>query len=339
MIVAAGLGTRLRPLTELRPKPIVPVRGVPLIGYTLALLARHGVTEVVINAHHLPDQLIGAAREVCPDSLTLQFSIESDLLDTGGAIRHVAEFLRGSDPCLIVGADMLLDTNLTKLVASHHENRAAFTMLLKERDPHAEEFGTIGVDAHGCVRRIGSRFDLGGEVRSGVYTWANVVSARALSTLPDREVFNHLDDWLMPLLADGAGDIQAALAGPDDCIWEPVGTRAEYLAANLNLPPLSYIHSVIGATARYAGATEDVIIGEGATLGAGASLRRVVVWDGEAVTEGLRASDGVFAGGRFHSCAPEPGTGVDGGPGEESNSGNAGNFEVGADKQHGGADA
>ncbi len=311
MIVAAGLGTRLQPLTQLRPKPILPVRGVPLIGYTLALLARHGVTEAIVNAHHLPDQLIKAARSVCPDGLALQFSIENELLDTGGAIRQVAEFLGGSDPCLIVGGDMLLDADLTKLVANHNQNRAAFTMLLKEHDPHAEGFGTIGIDGQGCVRRIGTRFDLGGEVKSGVYTWANVVSAGALETLPDRLAFNHLDDWLMPLLADGARDVRAVLAGPDDCIWEPVGTPAEYLEANLNFPPVSYMDRVIGDTTRYASATDDVILGEGATLGSGVSLRRVVVWDGEAVTERLRASDGVFAGGRFHACAPDPSPGLD----------------------------
>lgn len=345
MIVAAGLGTRLRPLTELRPKPIMPVRGIPLIGYTLALLARHGVTEVVINAHHLPDLLIEATRQVCPDGLALQFSIENELLDTGGAIRQVADFLRQSDPSLIVGGDMLLDADLTHLVAGHQQNRAAFTMLLKEHDPREREFGTIGVDAQGCVRRVGTRFDLGDELLSGVYTWANVVSAGALDGLPDLEVFNHLDDWLLPQLADGARDIQAAVVGPDQCIWEPVGTPAEYLAANFSLPPLSYLDAVIGAAAsgdstQYAYAEqcanggEDVIIGEGATLGSGASLRRVVVWDGEHVTEGLQASDGVFAGGRFHSCALER---------EQPRGGLAGKIEVETDeaetdKQRGGAD-
>jgi NDP-sugar pyrophosphorylase family protein len=310
MIVAAGLGTRLQPLTQLRPKPIVPVRGIPLIAYTLALLARHGVTEAVINAHHLPDLLIDTARRVCPGGLTLRFSIESELLDTGGAIRQVAEFLSGSDPCLIVGGDMLLDANLTKLVASHRDSGAAVTMLLAEHDRHADSFGSIGIDDEGCVRRVGTRFDLGGEVGSGVYTWANVVSARALDTLPDRAAFSHLDDWLIPRLAAGARDIRAVIAGPEECIWQPVGTPAEYLAANLELPPLSYMDRVMGDTTRYADTTDDVIMGEGATLCPGVSLRRVVVWDGESVTEPLQASDGVFAGGRFHPCTPDSSAGA-----------------------------
>ena len=87
MIVAAGLGTRLRPLSSLRPKPALPVRGIPLIGYTLALLRHHGVREVVINTHHLPERLEAAARAECPDGLALHFSRETTLLDT---VRHPA---------------------------------------------------------------------------------------------------------------------------------------------------------------------------------------------------------------------------------------------------------
>ena len=74
MIVAAGLGTRLRPLTRLRPKPALPVRGLPLIAYQLALLARHGVSEVIVNVHHLPEVLIEAATRERPPGMTLRFS-------------------------------------------------------------------------------------------------------------------------------------------------------------------------------------------------------------------------------------------------------------------------
>ncbi len=96
MIVAAGLGTRLDPLTRLRPKPALPVRGLPLVAYSLALLARHGVTQAVVNVHHLPELLVDAARRHCPAGLELRFSRETELLGTGGGIRRVADFLRES---------------------------------------------------------------------------------------------------------------------------------------------------------------------------------------------------------------------------------------------------
>jgi NDP-sugar pyrophosphorylase family protein len=184
MIVAAGLGTRLHPLTEHRAKPAVPVRGIPMIAYSLAFLARAGVDEIVINVHHLPDSLIAAAQRWCPAHLKLQFSHEPELLHTGGAIRRVASFLRESDPCVVLGGDMILDFDLAAMIRRHREGDHAATLVLRE-DPRAPRFGTIGVDGKGCVRRVARRFDLGGANRAGVYTWANLFSPRPFESLPD----------------------------------------------------------------------------------------------------------------------------------------------------------
>jgi mannose-1-phosphate guanylyltransferase len=302
MIVAAGRGTRLRPLTELRPKPALPVRGLPLVAYHLALLARHGVTEVVINVHHLPELLMEAARRWCPPGIDLRFSFEPELLDTGGAIRAVAGFLRESDPCLLLGGDMLIDVDLGGLIERHRARGDAVTLLLRD-DPRAESFGSIGADARGCVRRIGRRFDLGGETQAGVYTWVNVVSAHAFDGLPERRIFGHLDDWIAPRLASGKRDVRAELAGGASCLWEPVGTPSEYLSVNLQPLRLSYLDAEALAIREGVRFGPQLVLGAGATLGAGASLQRAVVWDGELVPPGLQVRDGVFAGGRFHPCA------------------------------------
>lgn len=298
MIVAAGRGERIRPLTALRPKPALPVRGLPLVAYQLALLAHHGVREVVINVHHLPELLEEAARAHCPSGMELRFSRESELLGTGGGIRRVADFLRESDPCVLIGGDMILDADLGELVARHRQQGDAFTMLLCD-DPRSARFGSVGVDAAGRVRRIGSRFDLGGECAAGVYVWANAVAPRAFDSLPERECFSHFDAWLMPLLAGGADDVRGELVGPERCAWRPVGTPEEYLTANLEPVTLSYLDADAAARAAGTRFRGDLVIGAGATLGAGASLERVVIWDGEQVPAGLRAEDGVFADGRF----------------------------------------
>ncbi len=302
MIVAAGLGTRMHPLSDLRPKPAMPVRGLPLVAYQLELLAAHGVTEVVINAHHLPELLEETARRFRPRGVELHFSHEEQLLGTGGGIRRAAAFLRESDPCLILGGDMILDADLSRLLRRHRERGDAFTLLLRD-DPRGVDFGTIGVDEGGRVRRIAGRFDWGGETAAGVYVWANAVAARAFDDLPDRNVFSHLDHWLAPRIDAGAGDVRAELWPPSECRWEPVGTLAEYLAANLAPRSLSFWDADAAARALGTRLEEDLVIGAGATVGAGASLQRTVVWDGERVPDGLRGSDGVFAGGAYHSCA------------------------------------
>jgi len=300
MIVGAGLGTRLRPLTHLLPKPAVPVRGLPLVAYPLAMLASVGVREVVVNTHHLPEALRDACGAHCPDGMELQFSHEESLLHTGGAIRRVMEFLRESDPCLILGGDMILDLDLAGLIERHRASDRAATLLLRD-DPRAARFGTIGVDGQGRLRRIAGRFDLGGEQAAGVYTWLNIVSPKAFASLPDREVFNHLDDWLAPR-ASAVGDVGAEIGSEADTLWIPVGTAEEYLVANFTEPNLRYLDVPARARARGVVLGKDRVIGAGATVPASAELDRVVVWDNERLPEGFRGHDGVFAGGAFHSC-------------------------------------
>ena len=301
MILGAGLGTRLRPLSDLRPKPAVPVRGLPLIAYPLALLARHGVSEVVINVHHKPAALIDAAERHAPPGLRVRFSHEESLLGTGGGIRRAAAFLRESDPCLVLAGDMLLDVDLGALIGEHRRQGSAWTLLLRD-DPRGASFGTIGVDATGRIRRIARRFDLGGEQRAGLYAHATVMAARAFDTMPGREAFGHLDGWIAPLLQAGADDVRAELLGPAQCVWEPVGSPAEYLAANLHPPALSFLDPDARARAEGTRFAPGLVIGAGAEIGAGARLEDVVVWDGERVPAGLHARRGVFAGGRFHPC-------------------------------------
>ena len=302
MILAAGLGTRLRPLTNLRAKAAVPVRGLALIRYSLELLARSGVTEVIVNVHHLAEPLMEAAERHCPPGLDLQFSREWELLDTGGGIRRVVGFLRESDPCLLVAGDMVLDVDLDELVARHRERRDLVTLLLRE-DTRGERFGTLGVDAEGRVRRIPRGPDLGDATRRGLWCWANVAAARLFDDMPDDEVSVFLD-WLSTAVANGANDVRAELL---PCHWEPVGTLPEYLRANLEAPALSFMAVDQIAEAEGTRFAPGVVLGAGTNVGKDTQLERVVVWDGETIPPGLKLSNGVYAGGVFHSCAGKDG--------------------------------
>jgi len=303
LILAAGYGTRLGALSDLRPKPAVPVRGLPVIAYLLELLHAHEVREVMINLHHLPEELERAVERHTPPGTEITYSLEREILGTGGGIRRAAGFLQGSDESIVLAGDMLLDVDLSAMVRRHRARGDRVTLLLRD-DPRRDTFGTIGVDAQGCVRRIGSRFDLGGEANSGVFVGVRVFSARAYGDLPQRESFEDLGDWIAPALAAGARDIRAEVQSPRDCTWEPVGTLHEYLQVNLEPPELSYLSAEqIGAKGR-ARIDRDLVIGAGARLGSGSRLERAVGWEGESVPAGLVASDGVFAGGTFHSLDP-----------------------------------
>ncbi len=300
MILAAGLGTRMRPFSTLRPKPILPVRGVPLLAFPLAWLAHQGVREVIVNLHHLPLATRAVAEQWAPEGLRVHFSEEPLLLDTGGGIRRAAAFLRESDPSVVISGDMILDLDLGALIERHHARGDAATLVLRD-DPRAARFGTIGVDAAGRIRRIASRFDLGGEERAGIYMSVNLFAARAFDSIPDRDVFSHLDDWLAPHLAAGAVDICGEVLAPTACRWEPVGTPAEYLEANLHPQRLGYFDADASARAIGARLEDDLVVGAGATLGRHVRLERAVVWDGERVPDDFCGRDGVYANGAFHA--------------------------------------
>jgi mannose-1-phosphate guanylyltransferase len=317
MILAAGLGTRLRPLTALRAKPALPVRGRPVIAYLLELLHHHGVREVMINLHHLPSTLERAVERFAPGDMHITYSREPAALGTGGGIRRARSFLEQSDPALVLAGDMLLDMDLGALISRHEAAGNSCTLALR-RDPRAAEFGTIGLDAAGRIVRIGSRFDLGQtEDTSAVFIGVRVFSPSAFGSMPDMESFEDLSDWLAVDLKRGVETIRGVVLEPGDCTWEPVGTPAEYLGVNLEPPPLSFLGPTFGAAegTHLLGPGADVILGTGARLGKGAQLERCVVWENERVPDDFRASGGVFAGGRFYAiedaCPPRNGAGGD----------------------------
>lgn len=134
-LLAAGLGTRLRPLTDRVPKCLVPIAGVPLLGYWLALFERHGVDEVLINVHHLPDpvrQFVAAQR----GGPRVTVFHEPELLGSAGTIRANASWIDPIEPFLVAYADNLTGSDLSRLVATHRAERPVLTMgLFRAAEP------------------------------------------------------------------------------------------------------------------------------------------------------------------------------------------------------------
>jgi NDP-sugar pyrophosphorylase family protein len=134
MIFAAGLGTRLRPLTDHMPKALVPVAGTPMLGRVLLRLKAAGFTEVVVNVHHFADQIVDYLRANHHFGLTLHVSDEHALLlDTGGGILAARTWLDGSEPFLVHNADIITDLDLTALYRHHTASGATATLLTNHR--------------------------------------------------------------------------------------------------------------------------------------------------------------------------------------------------------------
>ena len=134
MILAAGLGTRLRPLTNDRPKALVEVNGTTLLEYNLRRLIGFGFNKIVINIHHFPDMVIDFVRQHNFDAEILFSDEREQLLDTGGALKKAAALFSGKEPVLIHNVDILTTLNLGEIYRKHLGNKALATLLVSKRD-------------------------------------------------------------------------------------------------------------------------------------------------------------------------------------------------------------
>lgn len=155
MILAAGLGTRLRPLTEKIPKPLLPLAGKPLIVWNLLLLRRHGIKHVMINLHylgHLIEQELGDGSQW---DMCIQYSSEPVILGTGGGIKKVESFFE-TEPFVVLNGDTIVDLNVTDVVSHHVSQGCVATMVLRE-DPKPERWGVVETTADHRVMAINGR--------------------------------------------------------------------------------------------------------------------------------------------------------------------------------------
>lgn len=152
MIFAAGYGNRLRPLTERLPKALVPVAGRPMIEYPLLLLKHHGIEEIIINLHHLGEQVEQHLKDGRRFGLKIRYSREEKLLDTGGGLLKAKSFF-ADGTFLVVNCDVITNVPLDDVIAYHREKHAVATLVLRP-DPRAEDYGTIECAPDGRIRRF-----------------------------------------------------------------------------------------------------------------------------------------------------------------------------------------
>lgn len=152
MVLAAGQGTRLRPLTDQVPKALIRVAGRPMIEYPLLLLKHYGIRDIVINLHHLGAQIESHLGDGAQLGLQIIYSREPELLDTGGGLLKARPFLQDGT-FVLINTDVLIDLPLSELIIFHRKKAAAVTLVLRP-DPLADQYGSMEVDADGRVRRF-----------------------------------------------------------------------------------------------------------------------------------------------------------------------------------------
>lgn len=225
MILAAGLGTRLRPLSNSVPKPLLPVAGKPLIVWNLLLLRRYGITEVIINLHHLGHLIEKELEDGSRFGMRLAYSREPAILGTGGGIKQ-AEALLGGAPFLVLNGDTLLELDLDDVTRFHAERRALATLVIRE-DPDVERWGAVEVDEQQRVISIAGRGRPATAQTEGLrrcmFAGVHVMDPRLLTPVPLRRESSIIDAYVEAIKR---GD--RILGYRMEGYWSDVGTPERY---------------------------------------------------------------------------------------------------------------
>lgn len=222
MILAAGLGTRLRPLTDVTPKPLLPVAGTPMIVWNLLLLKRHGIRDVVINLHHLGDIIRQALGDGSALGMRLIYSYEPVILGTGGGIKQAEPHFQG-EPVLVLNGDTLFDLDLGAVMAFHRERAAAATLVLRQ-DPDAARWGLVEVTDRAEIVRITGRGRSAPTVTAArMFAGIHILHPRLLRYLPADTECSIIDAYVK-----GIQDGERILGFDFDGFWSDVGTPERY---------------------------------------------------------------------------------------------------------------
>jgi len=278
-VLGAGIGERLRPLTEQLPKPLVPVFHRPLITYAFDHLILAGVSSLVVNTHHIPDAYARAFPDQTHHGVPVRFRNESPVrLETAGGIANVRDLL-GNEPFLVYNGDILTDLPLEPLIHTHRENGNLVTLALRSHGPSLH----IAFDREsGCVTDIRDKLGTGDE---GKYLFTGIYACDPA-----------IHDWITPGKVESVIPIflnmireGAKIGGVviDEGSWWDLGSRTAYLAAHAALNGM-YAPAIDPAAKIEKGAVLRGInvVGAESVIESGAQLEDTIVWPGGRVVRG-----------------------------------------------------
>ncbi len=296
MVLAAGLGTRLRPITYELPKPMVPVVDRPVMAHIVDLLKSQGITEIIANLHYFPDTI----QEYFGDEITYRY--EPELLGTAGGVRNCRDFF-GDEPFLVISGDALTDLDVAAFRATHDRLGGIATLCVKTV-PDTREFGVV---IHDDADRIlgfqekpepqDAKSDLG---NCGMYLFSPAI----FDYFPESNPVDWAFDVFPKLLAE---NVPFHIHRVDSGYWNDVGSLAELksgtfdiLTGELALPTVTgtgpdTVHTGAGTTiGEGVEITSPVWVGENVTIGDGVRLTGpVVIGDGAVIGAGAKIKDSI----------------------------------------------
>jgi mannose-1-phosphate guanylyltransferase len=296
MILAAGYGTRLRPVTYTVPKPIVPLAGRPLIGWAVDALLTAGIRDFVVNLHHLPEPIERYLRDHYAGRANFEFSFEPEILGTGGGVRKVRPLLENDAEFFLVNGDTVQFPPYDALRAARGNALAALTL----RHPPAGDRFTPVYFENDAITGFGA-----GTGEALMFSGTHLISNRIFDYLPDKDFSGIVGEVYQPLIDSGRERIAGVV---DDGLWFDIGTPRRYMTASrtllevivraeLAVPSGTRVtgDSLIHDTAKIIGTMSRSIAGERSVIEG--SITDTVVWDDCRIGRGAKLDGCIVAHG------------------------------------------
>jgi mannose-1-phosphate guanylyltransferase len=319
MVLAAGLGTRLRPITYAMPKPMVPVLNRPVMEHIVRLLAGHGFSEAIANLHWFPETIEGHFGDGSAFGVELTYSREEALLGTSGGVRNAAEFLGGS--FLVISGDALTDIDLGAM-REFHESHDGIATLATKRVEDTTQFGVAITGTDGRIQGFQEKPDpseaLSDLANCGIYMFRSEI----FDFFPSPGTSKAAGEADPPDFADWAMDVFPALLENDvpfysheiEAYWNDIGNLDELRQGNLDAlhgavrvdSGAPEVEEGVRAASSLDGVEVDgpALIGEGVEIGSGVKVQGpAIVGDGCRIGDGAWVSDSILLSGA--ELAPE----------------------------------
>jgi len=273
MILSAGYGTRLWPLTEDRTKPAIPILGKPLVGYVAEYLASFGVDEIVVNLHHRPNSVRKALGDGQKFGVKLHYVEEPIILGTSGALDNAREYL-ADDTFIVINGKIITDINLTEALTRHQDLNALATLVLLTNTQY-ERFSVVETK-NGCITAFGGMPVAGGDCPPLMFTGIQILNPRIFEYIP-RGVFSHSVTDVYPQAINN-GEIVAAHVAQGK--WRELSTLQRYLDISTEM----LMEQGLSFSA-----------GKGLQKAATATISESILWNNVTVDGGARIERSVLA--------------------------------------------
>jgi NDP-sugar pyrophosphorylase family protein len=283
MILAAGLGTRLGPLTEERPKALMPVVNIPIIARNIEYLKTFGVRNIAVNTHHHYQQILDYLDRGRPFGIDIETRVEDKILGTGGGIKNYQDFF-DSGSFIVINSDILTNIDLAMAYEHHKKTGNIATLILHNREP----FNRIRVDNRNQLIEITHK----NSPDTLAFTGIHIMETEILRHIPEKRYSDIIDCYR--LLIQSGGSIGAYIS--ESHYWYDIGTLDGYISANkemltrIDRPFYIESGSYLASSVMLEG---WAVVGKKAYLGDRVKIQRSILWDNVTVKDNTRITDSV----------------------------------------------